>query len=466
LFTLMAKSPADLRWLVVEDDPDFRQSLVQWLTRRGHHASAAASGAEALTFAESTHFNLAIFDLRMPGLSGLDLLTEWRKISPETQIMILTGEGTIATAVEAMKRGAHDYLLKPVSLQELERKCLQALEVGVLRAENERLRQALTRSRPPCDIIGQSPVMQDLFRLIEKAGPTDQPVLIQGESGTGKELVARALHRASRRADQPLVVVNCAALPEALLESELFGHEKGAFTGAIAAKPGLFELADGGTLFIDEIGELALTLQAKLLRALQEGSFRRVGSLQERRVSVRILAATNRRLDAEVSAHRFREDLFYRINVLCVEVPPLRQRNEDLALLIRHFLGDGWEIEHAALDAMHRYPWPGNVRQLANAIERAKILADECCVRLRDLAPEIRNTRYEAAPTSNSSVVNPNNGSPDTSTLSDRERDHIVDVLRREKGNKSRAARSLGVTRRTLYRLLERHGLVETGGAE
>ncbi len=273
----------------------------------------------------------------------------------------------------------------------------KAYERRQLRKENRQLKAVLGRSQPNSEMIGQSPAMQEVFRLIERAGPTDKAILIQGESGTGKELVARALHRASPRADKPMVVINCAALPETLLESELFGHEKGAFTGAISAKPGLFEVADGGTLFIDEIGEMPGSLQAKLLRVLEDGSMRRVGSLKERRVNVRLLAATNRDIREEVRTGRFREDLYYRINVMSLDLPPLRERAGDIPLLVEHFLGADWRIEADALEVLRRYAWPGNVRQLINAIERAKIMADDQIVRLQDLPSEIVGARQRPA---------------------------------------------------------------------
>ena len=291
--------------------------------------------------------------------------------------------------------------------------------------------------------------MHEVYRLIERAGPTEKAILIQGESGTGKELVARALHRASRRADKPLVVINCAALPEGLLESELFGHEKGAFTGAIGAKQGLFELADGGTLMIDEIGEMPGPLQAKLLRVLEDGSYRRVGSVKECRVDVRLLAATNRNLAEEVRQGRFREDLYYRINIMSLELPPLRQRTGDIGLLVARFLGHDWQIEPEAIAAMESYAWPGNVRQLINAIERAKILADENLVRLEDLPLEVRR------PPSDS----PSRGGPGDDRLEEIERSHVLEILERERGNKARAARALGINRRSLYRLLEKYGV-------
>ncbi|MEX2112569.1 MAG: sigma-54 dependent transcriptional regulator, partial [Pirellulales bacterium] len=288
-----------------------------------------------------------------------------------------------------------------------------------------------------------------VFRLIERAGPTDKSILIQGESGTGKELVAKALQRASSRAGKPMVTINCAALPEALLESELFGHEKGSFTGAVATKQGLFEVADGGTLFIDEIGELAGSLQAKLLRVLEDGSLRRVGSLKERRVDVRLLAASNRDMAKEVAEGRFREDLYYRINVMSLQLPPLRERHGDIPLLVRHKLGDEWTIDADALAAIEAYRWPGNVRQLINALERAQIMADGNRIRLQDLPRDILTTADVRARPAVAMV--------DGDQLADVQRAHIVEMLRRERGNKARTARALGVNRRSLYRLMEKY---------
>ncbi len=318
-----------------------------------------------------------------------------------------------------------------------------------LSKENLQLRVALEREQTTAEIVGESEAMQEVYRLIERTGATDKPILIQGESGTGKELVAKALHRMSQFSDKPMVVVNCAALPEALLESELFGHEKGAFTGAVASKPGLFEVADGGTLFIDEIGELAGGLQAKLLRVLEDGSLRRVGSVKERQVNVRLLAATNRDLSEAVSHGEFREDLFYRINVLTILLPPLRERSGDVRLLLEHFASDEWQWDESFLKVMEDYSWPGNVRQLRNAVDRAKVLAEEDTLLAKNLPPELLRHSQEVAKRSAGGGTN----------LDSVNRHHIFDTFQRFHGNKARTARALGISRRALYRLLEKHAI-------
>lgn len=318
------------------------------------------------------------------------------------------------------------------------------------------LRTVLEREQRTIPMVGSSEQMQEVYRLVDRMASTNQPVLIQGESGTGKELVAKALHRASRLADKPLVVINCAALPETLLESELFGHEKGAFTGAVASKPGLFEVADGGTLFIDEIGELAGGLQAKLLRVLEDGSLRRVGSVKERRVNVRLLAATNCDLGEEIQKGRFREDLYYRINVLTIMLPPLRERQGDITQLVQHFAGREWQWDQDFQQVLVNYGWPGNVRQLRNAIERAKILAEENQLLAENLPPEIMRSGLASAGERPGPEA-------DLETLN---RHHIADTFRRYQGNKARTARALGISRRTLYRLLEKHGIDQQGAPE
>lgn len=440
-----------LELLLVDDDSALRSDIASYFSRHGHRVEQAENGEQALDRLEQRAFDVLVVDLMMPGLSGLDVLKELQKRNAECEVVVLTGEATIESAVEAMKLGAREFLTKPISLKELDRLVRKAYETGRLRKENRQLKAALRYQQRSPQIVGESPQMQEMFRLIARVGPTDKPILIQGESGTGKELVARALHDASPLADQPLVVINCAALPETLLESELFGYEKGAFTGAVGMKQGLFEVADGGTMFIDEIGELALALQAKLLRVLEDGTLRRVGSVKERRVQVRLLAATNRDLLEEVKQKRFREDLFYRINVLTIHLSPLRQRSGDLALLVEHFAGSDWRLDPDVIPTLERYSWPGNVRQLQNAIDRAKILADDDRIRVENLPPEIVNTAHTRPSIATSDV--------DLDTLT---REHVLDTYRRHGSNKARTARALGIGRRTLYRLLEKYSIAES----
>lgn len=447
-----------IRLLLVEDEDEFRDSAAKWMLRHGHAVEQAANGQEALRQCDAHYFDVAVVDMNMPGISGLELLQQLKERNLETEVIILTGQATVETAVSAMKLGAYDFLTKPFALAELDRRIRNAAQKSQLRKENERLKTLLDRQRPTSRIVGDSAPMQQVFRLIERVGPTDTAVLIEGESGTGKELVARALQQHSTRADKPFVTINCAALPDQLVESELFGHEKGAFTGAVSSKSGLFEVADGGTLFIDEIGELPLALQPKLLRVLEDGSLRRVGSHQERRVNVRIIAATNRRLQEEVAEGRFREDLYYRINVMSLVLPPLRSRTGDIPQLIQYFLEHGWEIEPDAEKTLEQYRWPGNVRQLSNVLQRAMILADDRIVTIDDLPPEL-GTDIESDRHPSSPVVDPQSEPSGGEKLDDLQRSHIVTVLEREQGNKARTARVLGIHRRKLYRLLERYGI-------
>lgn len=441
-----------MKILLVDDDRDFGEAASQWLTRHEHVVHFALTGREASDLVSSQRFDVAVIDLMLPDTSGIDLLQKLKQVREELEVVILTGSGSIESAVEAMRCGAYDYLTKPFPLARLAERCRLAADHGQLLRENRRLKECLKRKRTESKIIGTSPAVCELRRWIRRVAATDKPVLIQGESGTGKELVAQAVQQQSARADQPFLIINCAALPESLVESELFGHERGAFTGAISQKDGLFEVADRGTILIDELGELPLALQAKLLRILENGTYRRVGSHVEQTVDVRLIAATNRDLAAEVAAGRFREDLYYRINVLTLTVPPLRERIVDLPDLISHYLPAGWQIESAAERALRAYHWPGNIRQLIHAIERAAILADDRVITLDDLPAEVSQGclqgRTLSAPLA-----------PVSDSLEELERKHVIKVLQSTSGNKSEAARALGVHRRTLYRLLDRLGL-------
>lgn len=441
--------------LLVEDEDDFRETTARWMSRKGHNVAEAANAQEALALLDRQQFDVAVVDMNMPGISGVELLQRMKSDNIETEVIILTGQGTIESAVQAMKMGACDYLTKPFPLGDLEQRCRLAWERGRLNKENRQLKAVIKRAEPKTEMVGQSAPMKEVFRLIARVAPTDKAVLIQGESGTGKELVARAVQKNSNRADKPFVTVNCAALPENLVESELFGHQKGSFTGATSDKPGLFEVADGGTLFIDELGELPLALQPKLLRVLEDGSLRRVGSHKERKVDVRIVAATNRDLSEDVKDGAFREDLYYRLNVMSLKLAPLREREGDVSLLIERLMSDGWDIEDNARSVLLGYHWPGNIRQLVNVLDRASVLADNNTITIDDLPMEIID-----GPGGPMEGFRPSAGSAsDSSRLDEIEKAHIVEILEREKGNKARAARALGIHRRKLYRLLERYDL-------
>ncbi|MEM1067921.1 MAG: sigma-54 dependent transcriptional regulator [Planctomycetota bacterium] len=437
--------------LIVEDDADFRDSSARWMQRKGHQVAAAASGAEALSLCTRQDFDVGVFDMNMPGMSGIELLQRIRDDEIEMEVIILTGQGTIETAVQAMKMGASDYLTKPCPLGDLEHHCRLARDRGQLRKENKQLKAIIQRGSAKSELIGQSAEMRNVSKLIDRIAPTDKPVLITGESGTGKEVVAKVIQQQSMLANEPFVTVNCAALPEQLVESELFGHQKGAFTGATAEKPGLFEVADGGTLFIDELGEMPLALQPKLLRVLEDGSMRRIGSHKERHVKVRIIAATNRDLADDVKAGTFREDLFYRVNVLPIDLPPLRERTGDIDLLIDHFLPTPWHIDPDSRQVMNAYDWPGNVRELINVTQRATILADDHEITMDDLPRELTHRSSSSKPATVAVTVE-----GDGVKLDDVQRLHVLEVLRQQGGNKAKTARVLGIHRRKLYRLLER----------
>jgi DNA-binding NtrC family response regulator len=437
------------RILLAEDDRELRDFLSEVLHDAGYDVAAFPSAEGAIrALGSDTPADLVVTDLIMPGKRGHDLLRETRSLRPELNVIVITAFGSIDSAIELVKQGAYDYLTKPFGTEEF----LHAVERALTDSRARRESALLLRSAPvsPPGFIGVSRPLQEVFRLIERAARSPHTVLITGESGTGKELVARALHAASGRAN--FVAANCAAFPEALLESELFGHEKGSFTGADQSRTGLFEAAHRGSLFLDEIAELPPALQPKLLRALEHGEIRRVGAAHTRSVDVRLIAATNRKLEDEVRAGRFREDLFWRLNVLHIDMPPLRERTADIPLLVNHYLG-GRTISNEAVALLTAYPWPGNVRELRNAIERAITLATSPEIRASDLPPRIQEAGRTAALVSDASRRQ--------ATLRDLEREYILEILRQVGGNKSKAAEILGLDRKTLYRKLEEYRVAD-----
>jgi two-component system response regulator HydG len=434
------------RIVLVEDDRELRDFLHETLEDAGYEVTGFPTANAAFRYlTERGAADAVISDLVMPGMRGQELLHELRQHRPELSVIIITAFGAIGSAIELVKAGAYDYLTKPFTNDELLLTLERALHESRLRREVARL--ASTARTGPAGFIGASRVMQEMYDLLQRSAAAQFPVLITGESGTGKELVARAVHQLSGRSG-PFVPLNCAAVPDNLLESELFGHERGAFTGAAREKPGLLETADQGTLFLDEVTELPVALQPKLLRALEEGEVRRVGATRTRRVHTRFVAATNRDLEQEVTAGRFREDLFWRLNVLHVHMPPLRERAADIPLLTEHFLA-GRPISPQALALLAAYPWPGNVRELRNAIERAAALAQSKEIQLSDLPPRIR----DSASGTNRIIE----ASRRQLGLRELEREYIFEVLRQTTGNKSRAAEILGLDRKTLYRKLEEY---------
>jgi DNA-binding NtrC family response regulator len=451
--------PGQLHLFIVDDDEPLRQTLTTRFQRQGMQVVAAASMAEALDLAKSQSFDVALLDLHLPDGSGVELLAQLKVGQPEIEALMLTGHGSVETAIQALKLGAYDYLTKPFHLPELEIHIQKAFEkVRLARRERQWVEQIRYES-PRYRLVGSSPSVHRIVQLIEKVALAEATVLVRGASGTGKELVARALHYNSPRRDRPLVTINCAALQESLLESELFGHEKGAFTGAITAKTGLIEVAEGGTLFIDEIAEMAPGLQAKLLRVLENGHYRRVGGTHEMHADVRVIAATNKNLEEEQKGGRFREDLYYRLNVVSMSLPTLRERSQDIPELVQHFLTSRqigprpFQVSPEILEVFARYDWPGNVRELANVLERAQILAENFTITLDDLPENM--------------LASVNVGGPappaDANCLREVERRHVQEILRQEKGNKVHAARVLGISRRALYRLIQKYHLKETG---
>ncbi|MBI3030517.1 MAG: sigma-54-dependent Fis family transcriptional regulator [Candidatus Rokubacteria bacterium] len=433
-----------LRVLVADDEKNLRELLVRELARKGHDVDGAADGAEALARLRETAYDVLVLDMKMPRMEGIELLRELQTFPEHPQVIVTTGFAEVSTAVEAMKLGAYDYLTKPAKLEELDLLIRKAAEKGRLIHENVALRTRLDGGEPFSGILTKSPKMQEILRLIERVAPTDSAVLILGESGTGKELVARAIHERSSRAAGAFVPIHCGALPGGVLESELFGHERGAFTGAVGTKPGLIELADGGTLFLDEIGEMEPDSQVKLLRVLETGgAFFRVGGTRSRTVDVRLVAATNKDLAEAMRAGQFRQDLYFRINTIAVQLPPLRERREDIALLAQHFLEQSAaygrkRLSPKAMACLEAYDWPGNVRELRHAIERAVILTQGEEIQPADLPSDIQCGTPATAPAPGS--------------LEELERQHIISILRQVGGHRGKASALLGIDPKTLYR--------------
>jgi two-component system nitrogen regulation response regulator NtrX len=444
--------------LIVDDEKAIRTTLRGVLEDEGYRVSAVGSGPEAIALVQEEAPDLVFLDIWMAGMDGLEALAELKRLRPESAVVMISGHGTIETAVKATKLGAYDFVEKPLSLEKTLLAAARALEHSRLERENRDLRERLERGQ---EIVGRSPLIDELRAQIATAAPTNGRVLIHGENGSGKELVARAIHALSARREGPFVEVNCAAIPEELIESELFGHERGAFTGAVARRRGKFELADQGTIFLDEVGDMSLKTQAKVLRVLEEQTFERVGGKETIRVDVRVLAASNQNLREQIAAGRFREDLFYRLSVIPIEVPPLRQRKEDIPLLVEHFIklfsGENGKrpktISVEALAYFLSYDWPGNVRELRNMVERLVIMAPHDVIGPEDLPPPLRPRETGTA----------GEESQKERTLKEAresfERAYIVAELRAHDWNMTRTAEKLGIERSHLYRKLKAYGI-------
>lgn len=438
--------------LLVEDDEIMRITLYDRLMREKWQIDAAVNGREALSRIERTHYHLILSDIRMPGLGGMELLERARRHSPQTDIFMMTAYGSIEDAIACLRNGAADYILKPFEMDDLIIRINRIFEMQTVRARCASLEDRCRQEHQ--EIIGESGAIRKIFSLINQIGPTDSTVLINGESGTGKELAANALHRASRRADKPYIRINCAAIPDGLLESEFFGHEKGVFTGAHAKKMGRFELADGGTLLLDEIGDLPLGLQAKLLRVIEEGECERLGGTRTIKVDVRLLCSTAKDLKEEADAGRFRQDLLYRLSVIPLRLPALRERVEDVPLLVNHFLhgfsrkrGMALSLSDEAMQCLLCYDFPGNVRELKNIIERVSVLSPGPVIIPEDMPADLRSTGPQ------------NNGA--TMLLSEAmakaEKQYIVNALHQSGGNRTRAAGALGISRKNLWEKMKQH---------
>ena len=442
----------EIRVLLVDDEASFRTATAKRLRLRGLHVCEAADGEEADRILNDTAPDVVVCDLKMPNLDGLSLIRKRIQGFPATAWIILTGQASVSTAVSGMKLGAADYLQKPVDAEELEQRIVQAYEQNKPARLLQEVRRQLDDGSTRFGIVGKSPHVRHTYEFIVKAARSDQPVLITGDSGTGKELVARGIHEQNDRSTRPFVTINCAALSDNLLANELFGHVQGAYTGAMGTKLGLFEVADGGTMFIDEIGDMSPQNQAAVLRVIETGQFRRLGETKERVVDVRIIAATLQNLPEMTEKRAFREDLYYRLNVLPWHLMPMTDRREDIPLLIQHFLdrharrsGEARRLSPEAMVALQAYHWPGNVREMANVIERAGTLCDDFTIQVGDL--KLGLDRGVATAQGMSSL------------LTDVEREHVIRVLQAHAGNKVASAKALGISRMKLYRMLEQFGL-------
>ena len=454
--------------LVVDDEESIREFFEIMLKREGYEVLTAPNGREALETLKKGQVDLVISDIQMPEMSGMELLTSAKEIDPEMQIIMITAFGSTETAVEAMKLGAYDYIQKPFKIDEVKIIIRQALERKSLRMENQQLKKELGTKYAFDNIIGGAPPMMRIYEMVKRVANTKSSVLITGESGTGKELIARAIHYNGPLKDKPFVTVNCGAIPENLMESEMFGHKKGSFTGAIADKKGLFEVANGGTIFLDELGELPLTMQVKLLRVIQEGTFKRVGGTEDIQVEVRVISATNKNLDAEVKGGRFREDLFYRMNVIQIHCPPLRERREDIPMLANHFLDkfakvlgiNVKKISNEGMDVLKRYHYPGNVRELENIIERTVALEPGNVI-LPDSLPrhllEVQQPMGQLD--ANKIEIDDMKGIELEKLVAEFERTLLTKALQATGGVKKKAAKLLNISFRSMRYRVDKYGL-------
>lgn len=453
------------RILIVEDDKRMREALRQIMTKEKFDVDTASSGEEALKVFKNRHFDLVISDLKLPGIDGMEVLKAIREFRPETSVIIITAFATIDSAVQAMKLGAEDYISKPFNLEEIRFVTKKVFEKRDLLTRNALLQSQLTKKYSFENIIGNSESMIELFKMINRVKDSRSTILITGETGTGKELVARAIHYNSIRSDKVFLPVNCGAINENLLESEFFGYVKGSFTGAIKDKRGIFEVADGGSIFLDEIGDVSLGLQQVLLRVLENGEIQPVGSTDRKKVDVRVIAATNKDLEEMIRQEKFRDDLYYRINVITLRLPPLRQRVADIGLLAQYFLNKHRDennnllegITPEALKLLEKYHWPGNVRELENVIERATLLETGDRISIESLPPhlqEVENVGKMAVPAQR--------GCGKEMSLAQVEKDHILRILKLSRGNKARAAKTLGINRTTLWRIMQKYRIEDS----